>query len=172
MRLNDRQKWVLIATAILLVAELIYAPTARCSYQGCYPTGYYDLIWDRGLNQQVHISGLMLTWTGTLLVAGIVLFLLQDGPRVASHLDADKNKTALRSKPSAEDATMDESPALGLTLDEPSSHNDVARLEGPTETEDAPQSTGRKEKANSVWLVIILIGLGSALGGMLARAIL
>ena len=77
--MNEKQKYTLIAVAVIIAGMLLYPPFHRLYSSGRTSGLGYDWLFDaRWSNATVDIATLLIQWLGVLIVGGIVFFILKD----------------------------------------------------------------------------------------------
>jgi hypothetical protein len=76
--INEKQNYVLIAVAAIILAMLLYSPFQYLEGDGRVSGAGYNLLWDAPSNATVDIATLITQWVGVLIIGGIAFLVLKD----------------------------------------------------------------------------------------------
>jgi len=78
--MNDKQKKVLIAVAVIVLAMLLYPPYIQQigGANSIATTSGYAFIFELPFRSTIHIATLLIQWVGILIVGGIAFFMVKD----------------------------------------------------------------------------------------------
>jgi len=76
--INQTQKNVLIALAVIITGMLLYPPFHRVYANGITIGARYNWLFDAPHQATVDIGTLLVQWLGVLIIGGIIFFIVKD----------------------------------------------------------------------------------------------